>query len=108
MDAYVLIMNWNYTYDKEGTWFDQESGKEVYELKEGASYSLPHIWRKSLGIRSVFKEGDTVRTEIYVDSHTATVLNDGKPVVTHASYDYTAGGDSVSESLALTLTIEKK
>ena len=108
MDAYCLVMNWDYEYDKEGTWFDHESGKEVYELKEGASYSLPHIWRKSLEIRSVVTEGDTVKAEIYVDYHTVTVSNDGQPVVTNASYSYSAAGDSVSQSLALTLTIEKK
>ena len=107
IDTYRLVMNWEYEYDKEGTWFDRESGKEIYELKESASYSLPHLWRKSLEIRSVVPEDDTVKAEIYVDYHTVTVSSDGKPVVTHASHSYSAAGDSVSQSLRLTLTIEK-
>ena len=53
-------------------------------------------------------ESDTVQADIYVDYHTVTVFNDGKPVVTHASHSYSAAGDSVSQSLTLTLTIEKK
>ena len=40
---HYLVMKWDYKYDKESTWFDEDSGEEQYELKEGASYTLPHI-----------------------------------------------------------------
>jgi len=54
---HYLVMKWDYKYDKESTWFDEDSGEEQYELKEGASYTLPHIKEKSLEIRSVKTAG---------------------------------------------------
>ena len=53
MKEHYLVMKWDYKYDKESTWFDEDSGEEQYELKEGASYTLPHIKEKSLEIRSL-------------------------------------------------------
>ena len=50
MDKRLLIMKWDYKYDKESTWFDEDHGENEYELIEGASYKLPHISDKSLEI----------------------------------------------------------
>ena len=49
MDHYRLIAKWDYTYDKEGTWFHKESGENVYALVEGVSYLLPNIGKKKHG-----------------------------------------------------------
>ena len=32
MDNYLLAMKWDYEYDKESTWFDEDSGEKQYEL----------------------------------------------------------------------------
>ncbi|MBQ8688811.1 MAG: hypothetical protein IJ515_00400 [Clostridia bacterium] len=106
MSEKCLVMKWDYEYDKEGYWFDNDSGEERYELKAGASYTLPHISSKSLEIRSVTVDGGTVTAEVYVDYHTVTVSSDGEPVAAHASYSYTAAGDSVSQSMSMKLSIE--
>ena len=103
---HYLVMKWDYKYDKESTWFDEDSGEEQYELKEGASYTLPHIKEKSLEIRSVKTEGDLIHVEIYVDHNTYTVCENGAPVVGHADYDYSVAGDSVSQSLCMKFTIQ--
>ena len=57
MDKHLLVMKWDYKYDKESTWFDEDSGENQYDLVEGASYKLPHISDKCLEIRSVTAEG---------------------------------------------------
>ena len=106
MDKHFLIMKWDYNYDKEGTWFDEDSGEEQYELKEGSVYTLPHIGKKSLEIRSVTAEGDIIKAEVYVDYRTYTVYSNGDCVVGHADYSYSAGGDSVSQSLCMKFSIK--
>ena len=103
---HYLVMKWDYKYDKESTWFDEDSGEEQYELKEGASYTLPHIKEESLEIRSVKTEGDLIQAEIYVDHNTYTVCENSEPVVGHAYYDYSVAGDSVSQSLCMKFTIQ--
>lgn len=103
-----LVMKWNYEYDKESTWFDEDSGEERYELTEGAEYPLPHEEKLKVEIRSVIKEGDTVRAEVYVDHHTFTVTSGGEPAETHASNSYSVAGDSVHESWCLRFTLEEK
>ena len=108
MEKCCLIMKWDYEYDKEGCWFDKDSGETRYELTEGKSYSLPHMDKKKIEIRSVTSDKDTVKAEVYVDSHTVTVCNDGEPAVAHAFYSYTAAGDCVYQSLRLTFTLEKR
>ena len=105
MNKYYLIMKWDYKYDKESTWFDEDHGENEYELIEGASYKLPHISDKSLEIRSVVTEGDTVKAKIYVDQ-TYTVCNNGESVVAFAYDDYMVAGDSVSRTLRMELTIK--
>ena len=107
MDNRLLVMKWDYEYDKEGTWFDQDKGEERFDLKEGSAYPLPHISKKNVEVRAVTQEGDTVKAELYVDYRTVTVSDDGVPVVAHASNSYSVCGDSVSQSLVLTFTIEK-
>ena len=106
MNDRYLAMKWDYKYDKESTWFDEDSGEEQYELKEGASYTLPHIKEESLEIRSVKTEGDLVQAEIYVDHNTYTVCKGGEPVVAYAYDDYMVAGDSVSQTLRMELTIK--
>ena len=105
MDNRLLMMKWSYTYDKESTWFDEDSGEEQYALTEGARYVLPHLSPKSLVIRAVKATGDIVQAEIYVDYKTYTVCTGGDPVVAHAYHEYSAGGDSVSQTLCMHLTI---
>jgi len=105
MEKRVLIMQWDYTYDKESTWFDEDHGQEEYELKEGAVYPLPHIREKSLEIRSVTAEDGVVRAEVYTDCKTYMVVSGEAPVTAYASYSYSAAGDSVSQSLCLKLSI---
>ena len=106
MDKHLLFMKWDYKYDKESTWFDEDSGEEQYELKEGASYTLPHIKEESLEIRSVTAEGDLVTAKIYVDHETYTVCNNGESVVAFAYDDYMVAGDFVSRTLRMELTIK--
>ena len=108
MEAYCLIMKWDYEYDKEGCWFDKDSGENRYELTEGKSYPLPYIDKKKIEIRSVTNCEDTVKAEVYVDYHTVTICSDGEPAVAHASHSYTAAGDCVHQSLCLTFTIERR
>ena len=45
MNKYYLIMKWDYKYDKESTWFDEDSGENQYELIEGWSH-CPYIARR--------------------------------------------------------------
>ena len=106
MNKYYLIMKWDYKYDKESTWFDEDHGENQYDLVEGASYKLPHISDKSLEIRSLVADGDTVKAEIYVDHETYTVCNNGESVVAFAYDDYMVAGDSVSQTLRMELTIK--
>ena len=107
-EAYYLIMKWDYEYDKEGCWFDNDSGENCYELTEGNSYPLPHLDKKKVEIQSVTNCEGTVKAEVYVDYHTVTVCSDGEPAVAHASYSYTVAGDCVYQNLHLTFTIEKR
>ena len=106
MDKHLLVMKWDYKYDKESTWFDEDSGENQYELIEGASYKLPHISDKSLEIRSLVAEGDIIKAEIYVDHETYTVCNNSEPTVAFAYDDYMVAGDSVSQTLRMELTIK--
>ena len=106
MDKHLLVMKWDYKYDKESTWFDEDSGENQYELTEGASYKLPHISDKTIEIRSVAVEGGLVKAEIYVDHETYTVCNNGEIVVAFAYDDYMVAGDSVSQTLRMELAIK--
>ena len=106
MDKHLLVMKWDYKYDKESTWFDEDSGENQYELLQGASYKLPHISDKSLEIRSLVAEGDLIKAEIYVDHETYTIGNNGESVVAFAYDDYMVVGDSVSQTLRMELTIK--
>ena len=106
MRDHYLVMKWYYKYDKENTWFDEDSGENQYDLVEGASYKLPHISDKYIEICSLTAEGDIVKAEIYVDHETYTVCNSGESVVAYAHDDYMVAGDSVSKTLRMELTIK--
>ena len=108
MGNYMLVMKWDYEYDKESTWFDEDSGEKQYELVEGAEYPLPHEDSIKVVIKSVVKEDDIVKAEVYVDHHTVTVVSGQEPVIAHASNSYSVAGDSVHESWCLKFTIEKE
>lgn len=108
MNKYLLVMQWSYEYDKESTWFNEDSGEKRYELVDGARYPLPHEDSIKVQIQSVEKEGDTVKAVLYLDHHTVTVASDGEPVMAHASNSYSVCGDSVHESWVLKFTIEKE
>ena len=107
MQEYVLLVKWDYTYDKESTWYDTDAGEERYALQEGASYPLPHIRKKSLDIRSLTQVGEGVCAEIYTDYQTVRVCSDRAPVTVHVSDSYSVAGDSVHQSLCLAIQIEK-
>ena len=107
MDKYVLVMQWDYEYNKESSWYDESSGEVRYILVEGAEYPLPEKDKIKVEIRSVTQEGDTVKAEVYVDHHTVTVVSGQEPVIAHASNSYSVAGDSVHESWCLKFTIEK-
>ena len=32
MDKHLLVMKWDYKYDKESTWFDEDHGENEYFL----------------------------------------------------------------------------
>ena len=106
MNDRYLVMKWDYKYDKESTWFDEDSSEEQYQLREGAEYPLPKEDKIKVEIRSVTQEGDTVKAEVYVDHHTVTVVSGQEPVVAHASNSYSVAGDSVHESWCLKFTIQ--
>ena len=105
MEKHLLVMKWSYEYDKESTWFDEDSGEKRYELTEGAQYPLPHEDSIKVVIKSVVKDGDTVTADVYVDHHTVTVASDKEPVIAHASNSYSVVGDSVHESWSLCFSI---
>ena len=108
MDKYWLVMKWDYEYDKESTWYDEDSGEKRYELVEGAEYPLPHEDSIKVVIESVVKDGDTVKAEVYVDHHTVIVVSGQEPVIAHASNSYCVAGDSVHESWCLMFTIKNE
>lgn len=107
MGKHLLVMKWDYEYDKESTWFDEDHGQERYELTEGAAYPLPHLRGKRLEVRSIETDADLLKAEIYADHRTYTVCNHGEPVVGYAHDDYSVAGDSVSQTLRMELSIKQ-
>lgn len=106
MKQYDLIMQWNYDYDKEGTWFDNDEGIVSYVLQENTHFYLPHSSSKRVEVRKVEIDGDVAKAEIYVDYQTYTVTSGAEPVVAHASDSYSVAGDSVHLSWVLKFIIE--
>ncbi len=107
-ERYCLIMKWSYEYDKESTWYSEADGEECYQLAAGAAYPLPKEEKIKVEIRSVDKEGDAIKAELYVDHHTFTVVSGQEPVIAHASNSYSVAGDSVHESWCLSFSIREK
>lgn len=105
MDRHCLIMKWDYDYDKEGTWFDHDSGEQRYALTPNTVFSLPHMDRKKLEIVSVHTQGERTGVELRVDGYPRTVYSDAESVSVHVSYDYMASGDSVATSLHLLFSV---
>lgn len=103
MEQYLLHMMWHYTYDKEGTWYDNEDGESTFPLVEGASYPLPNMERKRLEVLSVTETPEGVSCEVYVD-HSRVIVT-ASPTAAYAAYDYSVCGDSVHTSLSMKLAI---
>ena len=104
--ARILVVEWEYDYDKESTWFDSDQGTERYWIEAGTSFPLPHMIKKRCEILSVIEEGAHLTVELKLDYQTVTVRNDGERVPCHVDEDYMAAGDSVSTHLALQFYIE--
>ncbi len=105
MKEYLLKINWQYHYDKEGTWEDHDAGEDRYALTVGAVYGLPHMMRKTMVITSIADEGESLVVEMRVDGYPVTVRSGEEPVSKHISYDYMACGDSVHTTLYLAISL---
>ena len=108
MKSHYLIMKWSYHYDKEGTWFDDDEGVYGYELKADTHFTLPHMEKKAVEILEVTQEGEVITATLKAAYDVFTVKNDGVAVTKHESDSYSAAGDSVHQSIAMTFTIEPK
>lgn len=108
MENHYLIMKWSYHYDKEGTWFDDDKGMCGYALQPMTHFTLPHMERKRVEILEVVQEGERITATLKAAYDTFTVKNDGVEVTKHESDSYSAAGDSVHQSIAMTFTIEPK
>ncbi len=106
MKQFDLIMQWDYHYDKEGTWFDDDSGVVSYILQENTHFYLPHSSKKRVEVHKVEVIGDVAKAEVYVDYQTYIVTSGAEPVVAHASDSYSAAGDSVHLSWVLKFSVE--
>lgn len=106
MKEFNLIMQWDYQYDKEGTWFDDDSGVVSYILQENTHFALPHSIKKRVEVRKVEITDDIVKAQIEVDYNTYTITSGAEPVVAHASESYCVAGDCVDLSWVLMFTIE--
>ena len=107
MKEYVLKIVWRYTYDKEGTWFDEDEGEKTYPLMEGTEIVFPHIPRKPLFIRWVGERDGVLFAEL-VERGTVIGLALGGEAVQHNIDDsYMVCGDFVQQDLYLTMTIEE-
>lgn len=105
MKKYYLLMKWEYDYDKEGTWFDNDSGERRYALESGASFPLPHIEKKSLEILSLSATQSGIKVAFCVDGQNVTLCNGDEPITRHVSDNYMVCGDFVTQSLCLTFSI---
>ena len=106
MDKHLLVMKWDYDYDKEGTWFDEDNGIVSYILQENTHFVLPHSIKKRVEVRKVEVIDGVAKAEIYVDYSTYIVTSGAEPVVAHASESYSVAGDCVDKSWVLEFSIE--
>ena len=105
---YYLQIKWSYLYNKESTWFDQDSGEEYFELVEEKEYALPRIPEKTLKINALQESAEKIQAEIYVDYQTFTLAYGAPPIAKTVSYDYCVCGDCVSQTLHILCSIERK
>ncbi|MBQ8433786.1 MAG: hypothetical protein IJX23_03145 [Clostridia bacterium] len=106
MKQYNIVMQWQYHYDKEGTWFDDDEGVVSYVLQENTHFVLPHSLKERVEVRKVEVIDGVATAKIYVDYSTYIVTSGAEPVVAHASESYCAAGDCVDLSWVLKFTIE--
>ncbi|MBR2612782.1 MAG: hypothetical protein IKC72_06910 [Clostridia bacterium] len=106
MAKWKLVMSWHYSYLKEGTWDDDETGVKEFILEAGAVYGVPSIeHRKSIEILS-FEETDGVaQATIRIDSHTYALKSDEDEVTGSCGYEYSVCGDHVSVTVSFTMKI---
>jgi|GEM_PF-1436163 len=108
MDKHILVMEWSYHYDKEGTWFDTDEGEYGYELLPNTHFILPHLRNKRIVIADATREGEVITVTLKGEYRTFTVKNDGVAVTEQVSDDYMAAGDSVHQSLNVSFRILPK
>ena len=106
MAKWKLVMSWQYSYLKEVTWDDDETGVKEFMLEAGAVYGVPNIeHRKSIEILS-FKETDGVaQATIRIDSRTYALKSDEDEVAGSCGYEYSVCGDHVSVTVSFTMKI---
>ena len=107
MEQYYLHMQWHYDDIKEGIWSYTDDGENQFPLVEGGVHSIPHFIRKTFTILSVKMVDEKVVAEVYIDYHTVTV-EEGGTTTAHASGSYCAAGDTVEQSLSMTLSIVRE
>ena len=108
MEKYCLLIEWNYRYDKEGTWTDHYTGSNRYDLVENNSFTLPEMMRKHFEILSVSSDDGEIRAELNIDGKQLTVSSSEAPVSAYVSHDYSVCGDCVSTSLSMNISIVKQ
>lgn len=108
VNEYCLLIKWSYLYNKESTWFDEDSGEERFDLIENREFALPRISTKTLKINSVQVLEGNLQAEIYVDYQTFSLVYGAPPVAKTVSYDYCVCGDCVSQTLHISCSILKK
>lgn len=104
MAGWKLVMDWHYTYLKEGTWEDDEKGVSEFALVEGAEYGVPNIeHRKKMEVLSFSEENGVAVAEVRIDYHTYRLRSDGGEVVGSCGYEYSVCGDHVTVTVAFQL-----
>ena len=108
MKECLLKIVWRYTYDKEGTWFDEDEGEDLYPLIEGEKITFRHIPKKPLTILSVCERDGVLTAELCEGTRSIALALGGEAVKYVIDDSYMVCGDFVSQSLYLTLSIVEK
>ena len=108
MADWKLVMAWHYSYIKEGTWDDDETGVKEFALKERAVYGVPNIeHRKKIEVLLFSEEDGVAVTEVKIDHHTYRLRSDEEEVAGSCDYEYSVCGDHVSVTVSFTIRIAK-
>lgn len=104
MKKHCLLIKWDYKYDKESTWFDEDSGEDRYELVP-STHDLPKMMRKRFDILRVEETEGKITAELIIDGVPVTLSEGDEPYKKHVSYDYSVCGDCVSTDLYMNISI---